>query len=63
MTVIAFFVFVMVYSHLTYTAPTNVPKWQLPGIADAKFVFNMTVAMSAFFSFLLYTYKTLPAKK
>ncbi len=53
-TIIAGALFAMIYSHLNYAAPSNLPEWQLPGIADSKFVLAITTILSALSCFLLY---------
>ncbi len=44
---IVFCIIAIAYSHLTYVAPANMPKYMLPGIADKKFVTYFCLALMA----------------
>ncbi len=53
MSVIAISVYCMIYAHLTYVPPANIPEQQLPGIADATFVGWMAALLTLLFCILL----------
>ncbi len=53
MTVITFSVFTMIYSSLVYVVPVNIPQWQLPGIANTKFVLWLVIILATLFTIML----------
>ena len=63
MTSIAVCVFLMIYAHLNYVPPADIPEQQLPGIASGTFVGWMAALLTLLFCILLATLCNLTVAK